>query len=748
MNLVEIRHEAELLELNPSWNSLLGESGSDTIFLSWEWLTAWWSAYGKPGELLIFLAYDDSGKLRGIAPLRQHTVRKYGQTVPAISFLGDGTNDSDYLDFITVSGWEQPVLEVFRDRLEEELKRGAVLLFNEIPETSPNVVLLKKLAESRSRILTENSVPCGTVHLPGTWEEYERMLRPRFRTKVRSVLRNLEGRPEIRFGFCEDQRQVERMLPTLFDLHARRWAQERKPGVFGWDRKREFYFQLSSRLLERGALRFSWLEWNGKVLACQYGFQYRCTYFQLQEGYEPASESWNVGLGLRAWSIRELIRKGLREYDFLGGMGRHKSDWGADTKYSSQIALANTSYKNLLFCRGPEWEAQARKVIKTLVPEKILAARHIQLERQRLSARPRQNGETVAGSGREWTTRAAAHGYFHSPLPLLARSIRDRYQLSVSPNGRWPKLSLSRRIEASGRILCYHRVNDQRDPFFPAMSTELFEREMRFVARHYTVVSLTDLLDHLEGGSTKPVLAITIDDGYQDNYQNALPILRRYGLPATIFLATGSLDSREPLWFEQLAQALKTSPREFIDLEIEIPQRFGMRTQAERLESNHRIYRLLRGLPDSERRHSLEQILQQLAVMGGEERKDKMLTWDQVRLMKAQGIDFGGHTVTHPFLSKVTREQVAWEVSSCKRRIEEELQAPVSCFAYPSGHEEDIGTWSKELLHSAGYRAAVTSIWGMNYRSTDLMELRRGQPWEENPAVFAYKMDWYQLIGG
>jgi peptidoglycan/xylan/chitin deacetylase (PgdA/CDA1 family) len=114
--------------------------------------------------------------------------------------------------------------------------------------------------------------------------------------------------------------------------------------------------------------------------------------------------------------------------------------------------------------------------------------------------------------------------------------------------------------------------------------------------------------------------------------------------------------------------------------------------------------------------------------------------------MKAHGIDFGGHTVTHPFLSRMTREHMAWEVAECKRRIEEELQLPADYFAYPNGREEDFGEWNKEVLLSAGYRAAVTTKWGMNYRSTDRMELRRGGPWEDSRALFAYKLDWYQLV--
>jgi CelD/BcsL family acetyltransferase involved in cellulose biosynthesis/peptidoglycan/xylan/chitin deacetylase (PgdA/CDA1 family) len=742
MKLVELRHATDLENLKPGWSALLEESVAHSIFVTPEWLTAWWSAYGNGREIRILAAYDDGGVLRGLGPLMAGAARRYGQTVSTLSFLGDGSNDSDYLDFIAASGWEERVAALFHGYFEEELKRGRVLLLNEIPESSHTLPFLRTLAESPGCASSERDVPCASVKLPGTWDEYLVLLKPRFRSKVRSVLRSLEGRPEVRFGFCETAEQVEQLLPVLFDLHRKRWAQEGKPGVFGWKEKREFYVQLSARLLERGWLRFSWLEWNGTVLACQYGFEYRGVYSQLQEGYEPASEHWNLGVGLRAWSIREFIKRGLSEYDFLAGTGRHKSDWGTETKNSKQIELAQASYRNILFRRGREWESSVRESLKKTAPGKRLVARRA----QRSPVPVNGAVQTVAESpAKVWMRQALANCYFHLQAPKLVQRLRSQYQVSVSTNGS-SRLAWKKREEPSARILYFHRVNDDRDPFFPAISTALFEQEMKHLARHYRVVSLGRMLEHLEDGSREPLLAITFDDGYQDNYQNAFPVLQCYGLPATIFLTTGSIDSRDPLWFEQLAEALKKTTREHLDLEIDIPRRFWMRTQPERLETNRRILDLLRRLPDGERRQSVDQILKELAV-SIEDRRSKMLTWDQVRLMKAQGIDFGGHTVTHPFISRLTAEQVAWEVTECKRRIEQELQIPVDCFAYPNGREEDFGKWNKAAIQQAGYRAAVTTIWGPNYRSTDRLELRRGGPWEESPAMFAYKMDWYELAG-
>ena len=175
--------------------------------------------------------------------------------------------------------------------------------------------------------------------------------------------------------------------------------------------------------------------------------------------------------------------------------------------------------------------------------------------------------------------RSLANCYLHSGLPSVLRPLRERYQLSISSNGRGCGVSLNRRTGPSARILYYHRVNDDNDPFFPAISTELFDRQMQYISRLYWVVSLADLVGHLNGGPVETVVSVTFDDGYQDNYLSAYPILKKYGIPATIFLTTGSIDSREPVWFEQLLQALKETSREYVDIEIDLPRRFWLRTQ-------------------------------------------------------------------------------------------------------------------------------------------------------------------------
>jgi CelD/BcsL family acetyltransferase involved in cellulose biosynthesis/peptidoglycan/xylan/chitin deacetylase (PgdA/CDA1 family) len=735
MTVTEVRDAAAWQRLAPVWNRLLEASAAGTTFLTWEWLSSWWQAYGTDGELNVLVARDDAGDVRGIAPLRRQPFRRLGRTYRTLAFIGDGSADSDYLDFIVERGFEAPVLTAFFRHLERDLARGVVLRLNDIPATSPHVPLLRQLATNA--FWTQEPVPCATMTLPSTWDEFLGTLRPRFRTKVRSVLRNLESRAAVRFGFCETAADLERLLPALYDLHTRRWNADGQPGVFGWTQKRDFYEALSPRLLAAGALRLSFLEWQGRVLAAQYGFVYDGTYLHLQEGYEPASEHWNVGVALRGWTIREFLKSGIREYDSLAGVGRHKTDWGAHVKESLRVVVAAPSAANRLFCYGPAWVDRTKSAVKTVVPQRLLDRR-----RERLLAQTR--GESAdAAAPPSSTRRLIAKSYFHLGLPSAARLVRDRYEVARA-GGR---LKVSTRRRPSGRILYYHRVNDENDPFFPSTPLSVFESQIRFVAKHYKVVTLQELIEHLHDGTPETCVTVTFDDGYQDNYSNALPILERYGVNATVFLTTGSLDSREPLWFEVLAGALKHTACESLDLELDVPRRFWLRSVGERLQANDGIFALLRRMSDTDRQSALQRILRELDAPC-DERRDKMLNWGQVREMRRRGIEFGGHTVTHPFVSKLTPDGARWEIGECKRRIEAEAQAPVRHFAYPSGRAEDFADWNQDVLREAGYASAVTTVWGLNYASTDPMALRRGGPWEEDEAMFAYKMDWYNLVNG
>jgi peptidoglycan/xylan/chitin deacetylase (PgdA/CDA1 family) len=173
-------------------------------------------------------------------------------------------------------------------------------------------------------------------------------------------------------------------------------------------------------------------------------------------------------------------------------------------------------------------------------------------------------------------------------------------------------------------IICYHCVKDEGDSYLRPTRIGDFENQMRYLSMRYHPIALERMAQFLQNGTPLPpkAIAVTFDDGYRDNYENAYPILKRYNIPATVFLATDFIGTgRIPSWEEGYCA----------------------------------------------------------------DRTTLMLSWKQVREMSDGGISFGSHTLTHPFLTRIQRKQLECEVRLSKDIIEQQTGKSVSTFAYPSG---------------------------------------------------------------
>jgi len=293
-------------------------------------------------------------------------------------------------------------------------------------------------------------------------------------------------------------------------------------------------------------------------------------------------------------------------------------------------------------------------------------------------------------------------------------------------------------------ILTYHRVNDHRDPFFSAMPTTVFERQVQHLAHHYTVLPVEELVDRMRAGAVpRNAAAITFDDGYRDTLTHAAPILAGYGLPATVFLATGFIGTTEVPWYDRLATALKLSPRPSViapsgeDLVLE--------TIEDRVRALARTQTHLKTLPEEQFRRAFARLLEGLGSSERLSAKNAMLSWDDVHALRGLGFRIGAHTVTHPILSRITAERVRAEVLGSREMIQGACGAAPRAFAYPNGRPADYTSAVVEVVREAGFSCAVTTRFGLNTEQTSPWELRRGQPWEEHLPTFALKLAWYRM---
>ncbi len=215
------------------------------------------------------------------------------------------------------------------------------------------------------------------------------------------------------------------------------------------------------------------------------------------------------------------------------------------------------------------------------------------------------------------------------------------------------------------RVLMYHKVNDRpENPI--SVPIGLFDEQMAVLGElGYEVVSLEAVLDHVAGLRPLPpgAVLITFDDGYRDILENALPVLRRHGYPAVIFVPIGYLDDARPLPHEE-----------------------------------------------------------HLAAQG---LVNKTLNWDELPELEAGGIRVESHGISHRPLADLDVDEAAREITLSKLRLEERLGRPVRAFAYVKGSEAHYRPVHLSLLKQAGYEIAFTSVSGGNRAQMEPLRLHR-----------------------
>jgi len=293
-------------------------------------------------------------------------------------------------------------------------------------------------------------------------------------------------------------------------------------------------------------------------------------------------------------------------------------------------------------------------------------------------------------------------------------------------------LRFTNRLFRPGRalVLMYHRLREdgvREEPFYSEVfgpSVTSFERQMRFLRRCHNVISLDRLLASLKGKDRLPpnAVAITFDDGYSDTYTLAYPILKKYGLPATVFLTTGFVGAQGLLWIDRVAYCINQARCHAVTLN---GTRYPLYTATERRDAITQIIDELKQVTEERKLELLEELQRACGVDVHGRAYTLALSWDEVREMARNGITIGAHTVTHPILTRVPKDIAESEILESKLTIEKEIGQPVHLFAYPNGQPGDFNEATQRLVESLGFEAAFTTIHGRNRFNTDRFALRR-----------------------
>ncbi|HUN75615.1 MAG TPA: polysaccharide deacetylase family protein [Steroidobacteraceae bacterium] len=318
---------------------------------------------------------------------------------------------------------------------------------------------------------------------------------------------------------------------------------------------------------------------------------------------------------------------------------------------------------------------------------------------------------------------------------------RGRIQRLIETAERFGMLRAVRplhdRLQASLTVLAYHRVMPTDalgaypfDPELISATPRQFEWQMEYIRRYLKPVSLKDVIAHLDGERRLPAgaVAVTFDDGFADTYRYAFPSLKRYAIPATIFVATGYVDSGKPFWFELAAFLLYRVEPHSLRIEGDTHSYPCGPSVRERAQSLRQVQDVLKAMPNERRIAIVSDWLQRYSaqIEHGASEHSRPISWAQVQEMAASGIEFGSHTVTHPNLTQLGDAELEWELVESRRVLEQHLQATVCTLAYPIGTQSAFDARVIAASQRAGYRLGLSYISGANpLAAIDRFALRR-----------------------
>lgn len=306
--------------------------------------------------------------------------------------------------------------------------------------------------------------------------------------------------------------------------------------------------------------------------------------------------------------------------------------------------------------------------------------------------------------------------------PRHAAGRRPRLAGALRVSGLMPLVARLRGLWREDlRILAYHRVlpsvnaaDFRFDPELVSASAEGFRAQLAQLRRHCAPLRFDELIDHLDRGRPLPrrAVLITFDDGYDDNYRIAYPLLREAGLSAMFFVSTGHIDSGQPYLYDWLVYMLcvtsaVTLHAPELAMEVALPPSLEARR-----ELGARMLDRIKTLDADAQRALVDRLAVEWSLPIGPHPDCRPMNWEMLREMRAGGMEIGSHGVDHNMLAKLQSARMREEVFASKARLETELGADADVISYPVGGPDAYDAAVVAAVREAGYRLGCSYVAG------------------------------------
>jgi peptidoglycan/xylan/chitin deacetylase (PgdA/CDA1 family) len=272
-----------------------------------------------------------------------------------------------------------------------------------------------------------------------------------------------------------------------------------------------------------------------------------------------------------------------------------------------------------------------------------------------------------------------------------------------------------------GAVLMLHHVTPRQPArFAPNALLQVTPRFLEDVVgevrrQGYDTVSLDDASRRIRGETTteRPFVCFTFDDGYRDNFEHALPVLERHGVPFAVYVATDFADGNGFLWWLVLERVIEA--RRFVSVQIAGERKtFRCNSDAEKTAAFDRIYWHLRTMEETKAREIVAELAAETGLDPLDPCRELVLSWDEVRQLAAHPlVTIGAHTKTHMALAKLSGPEAHAEMADSVARIEAEIGRPCRHFSYPYGSADAAGEREFEIAERLGLVSAVTTRKGV-----------------------------------
>lgn len=288
-------------------------------------------------------------------------------------------------------------------------------------------------------------------------------------------------------------------------------------------------------------------------------------------------------------------------------------------------------------------------------------------------------------------------------------------------------------------ILIYHEVLAKADPMRPdTLDADAFEWQMRLLRRHFRPMPLGEAAMRLRNGDLPArSVCVTFDDGYRNNLDVAAPILRKFDIPATVFVATAFSGGRN-MWNDRVIDLAGDPFLTRINLDSLGRPPMEITGHQDRLRLVNELLPMLKYRDYREREAAVDALYRD---NGAAEAPPKMLTHQEIIRLSRSGVAIGAHTVDHPILKTLTPAEQRRQIESSKHTLENLTGKPVSSFAYPNGKPgTDYDEVAVQMVGEAGFTEAVSTCWGVSTPQTSGLQLNRFTPWDRDPLRFHLRM--------